>query len=55
VSLEEAKGGKGRRLTGNVPCSRICVRDLIMSGMESASAQSQSTMPCEKGNLGELA
>lgn len=51
VSLGKEEGGG--ELTGNVPCSWMCVRALIMSGMESASAQSQSSMPWDVGSLGE--
>ena len=55
MSLEgKRKGRRGREeLTGNVPCSWMCVRALIMSGIESASAQSQSSMPWDVGSLGE--
>lgn len=38
-------------LTGNVPSAWMCSRDLTMSGMESASTQSQSRSPCFIVNL----
>lgn len=40
-----------RELTGNVPSEWMCSRDLTMSGMESASTQSQSKRPFLVGNL----
>jgi hypothetical protein len=37
--------------TGKVPFSWMYVRDLIMSGMERDSGQSQSTKPSVMGSL----
>ena len=41
-------------LTGNVPWAWMCLRDLVMSGMERASAQSQSRRPFFVGSLGNV-
>jgi hypothetical protein len=38
-------------LTGNVPLARMYSRALIMSGIEMASAQSQSSSPSLIGSL----
>jgi hypothetical protein len=40
-------------LTGKDPVARICVSALVMSGIEMASAQSQSNRPALVGSLGE--
>jgi hypothetical protein len=45
-------GEQGKsKLTGNVPFLWMCSRDLTMSGMESDSAQSQSSRSSFFGNL----
>jgi hypothetical protein len=41
-------------LTGNVPVARTWERAASRSGMEMASAQSQSASPCLTGSLGRL-